>query len=153
MNFRIKLKRDGKILWEKDLCNHITAEAFTRMANDMLAGAQRSNTKSIALRPIDATSFTSVAFTDTYSSHPGWILFGGSAIYSPHNAGSGTLDSYDWSELSVTADGKIRGMAVIVSQAFNPTYLWSTIDFEEDVSVKNGDTFYIKYAITASGVV
>lgn len=154
-HYKLVHKRNGEVLNVFEDHNDITNAGLDAILDIMFHGTTQITTWYMGL--IDNSGYSSVANSDTMSSHAGWNEF---TTYSQATrpewtegaSSSQVMTNSSAIQFSITGSGTLKGILIASNSTKGGTTgtLWSTALFSANLIVTSGDTLELTYSISAS---
>lgn len=148
--------KHGRVKGRYEIPNGIVNEGKNRILDVMFNDGTQIANSSWYIGLIDNSGYSTLADTDTMSSHAGWNEF---TSYSEANRvawGSGAAASQSTTNatpatFNISGSGTVKGVLVTSNNTKGGTsgLLWATALFSADVPVSNGDQLKITYTVSA----
>jgi len=146
----------GRLKGVYDFLNGIVNEGKNLLLDVMFSDETPVGSASWYIGLIDNSGFSSLADTDTMSSHSGWNEFtsyseANRVGWGPGAAASQSITNATAATFNITGSGTVKGPFITSNNTKGGTtgYLWATALFSADVPVNNGDQLKITYTVSA----
>jgi hypothetical protein len=154
----LRTKKSGNLILKErfpiDFHNLVMNAAKTYMFDAAFNAATQVSTWYLGL--IDATSFSTIAATDTMTAHAGWIEFGNytAGVRQTWNKGAtsgNTITGTTVSQFTINANGTLAGGFLTTNNTIGGTtgLLWSAGQFPTAAPVSITDVFRINYSVSS----
>lgn len=148
----VELVRDGKVIERREFKNDVVTIGKNSILDAFFnAGTQPANWY---IGIIDNDAFVTLSSTDTSASHLGWHEFlgytaTGRLLWGQGNAVGGQVINGTVLTATINVGGILQGIFVISDGTKGGTtgILWATALFTVPLTVSNGDTLNLTYAI------
>lgn len=154
--FNVEHLRNGLLLAKYNFPNDITNLGKNTIFDVMFSDATQTPASSWFIGLINSTGFSTLAATDTMSSHAGWTEFttysqSNRVAWGPGDPSAQSITNATPAEFSISGSGTVKGIFVTSNNSKSGTsgILWSTGTFTADVPVVNGDELKITYTVNA----